>query len=290
MDAPGFPPPQLDEPQWVALTSPRHDVGRRHRRRGAIVAVALVGLATAGAVTMVASRDEPVHAFSLNAATAQAQRSSTISYTAEIWTNDVAMTADFSIDMDRKLMAMHTSAGSIGEPVDVVFDLSENTMYVDASAYGGLGADLGDVEWIEFDIGEAMGGIDMAAMFDQIEGTNPLDVVDMFAAADDVEDLGYDEVRGERVKHYAITVDMAAALAGRPDFADALAGMVAEMPDTVVFDAYVNGSDELVRFAYDLSVGSQQSSIDLTVTGVGDDVDIELLDPSTVIGFDDQMG
>ena len=203
---------------------------------------------------------------------------------------DVAnVSADVSMDLDRHLMAMTMEMDQmLDEPIQAVFDLNTGVMYMGAAQFADMGAPIGDAEWIEFDVQDAT-GVDMSDMIDQV-GDNPLDAAAMFDAAQHVEDLGFDEVRGEKVKHYSIEIDTATALEAQPKLRERLETLGADMPATIVYDAYVNEDNEIARLSYSVEMMGQTTTMDMVVTGVGDEVNIELPDPQTVISLDDMMG
>ena len=133
---------------------------------------------------------------------------------------------------------------------------------------------------------EDLTGIDLGSLQQMTD--NPLDVTEAFLAADAVEDLGFDEVNGQQVKHYRVTVDTDDVLAAMPSFEESFADIPGfELPDTYVYDVYVTEANEMVRMAYDYEVLGESMSIDLTVTGVNEPVDIVVPDPADVVDIGD---
>lgn len=275
---------------WVTVAAEKSEP--RRRRHVGLVALGVVGLAAAATTGVVVTRDDQADAatYSLTAAAAQAQGATTVSYSMTMEMGDVAnVSADVSMDLDRHLMAMTMEMDQmLDEPIQAVFDLNTGVMYMGAAQFANMGAPIGDAEWIEFDVQDAT-GVDMSDMIDQV-GDNPLDAAAMFDAAQHVEDLGFDEVRGEKVKHYSIEIDTATALEAQPKLRDRLETLGADMPATIVYDAYVNEDNEIARLSYGVEMMGQTTTMDMVVTGVGDEVNIELPDPQTVISLDDMMG
>lgn len=295
MDVPVLPPPvptqqSLPAPSpiaattttWVDVSPP---VSRRARRRGRWAAVALVVGAAVATGVVVLTRDAPAEAYSLTQAATQAQDARTLSYEMEM---DMGVagsaTAEASFDLDRGLMSMTMSMDMVDQPVDALFDIDENTMYMSTAAFG----DVIDAEWVSIDF-EEVTGLDFGSMQQMTD--NPLDVTEAFLVADEVEDLGFDEVNGQQVKHYRVTVDTAAVLAATPSLEQAMADVPGlELPDTFEYDVYVTEANEMVRMAYEYEVMGQPMSIDLTVTGVNEPVDIQLPDPADVADIGDLGG
>lgn len=285
MDQQTFPPPtSWPAPTWVPVTPLQ---STPHRRRSGVVAtLALVAMVATATASVVLSRDEPAEAYSLSAATVRAQDTSTVSYSYEMsFGDDNNITADVSMDVDRGLMAATMQMDMFDGPVEYVFDMNENEMYVAADQLAGLGVPVEDGQWIKFDVG-AITGIDMSGLVDQMR-ENPLDATQMFQVADDVTDLGFDEVNGQQVRHFEVTVDVKTALEAKPELADVLGDLLDGMPETIVYDAYVTEANELVRLTYGYDVMGQPASVDMTVNATGTDVVIELPDPSTVVSYDE---
>jgi hypothetical protein len=274
---------------WVTVDAEKPEP--RRKRHVGLIALGIVGLAAAATTGVVVTRDDQAGAtYSLAAAAAQAEGATTVSYSMTMEMGDVAnVSADVSMDLDRHLMGMTMEMDQmLDEPIAVVFDLSTGVMYMGAAQFVGMGAPIGDAEWIEFDVEDAT-GIDVSDMIDQV-GDNPLDAAAMFDAAQHVEDLGFDEVRGEQVKHYSIEIDTATALEAQPKLRDRLEALATDMPATIVYDAYVTEANEIARLAYSLEIMGQTTTMDMVVTGVGDEVTIELPDPQTVISLNDMIG
>jgi hypothetical protein len=288
MDQP-LPQSPWPAPTWVSVTP---TPSKRHRRKvGIIAALGLTSLAAAATVTVLA-HDEPTDAdadaYSLNVAAAQAQDATTMAFTYEMSLGgDASIDADVSMDLDRKLMSMSMEMDELDGPITCVFDMGSNDMYFDAGAFGDM-LPVEDAQWIKFGLDD-LTDVDLSELMGPVSD-NPLDATMMFDVAKDVEDLGFDEVEGQRVKHYLVTVDTSDALDAQPEVRQALDGLAAEMaqlPETIVYDAYVTEANELVRLVYGFDVLGESMTMDITVTSAGEPVDIEVPDPSTVMDFDD---
>jgi hypothetical protein len=273
---------------WTApkLTAqPRRPSRSQRRRAGVVAALALAGM-VAAATAMVVVSDEPAQAYSLNAAAMRAQQTNTLSYEATTSMAD-GTTNRFEVDMDldRGLTSMTMDDGSVDQWQYVV-DMNDNVMYVGAAKFTELGLHAGGAQWVSFDLGELI-DVDLSAMYDQV-GENPLDATLLFDVADDIVDLGFDDVRGERVKHYQVTVDEHAVLGTSKQ---TTSGFVNDgQTDAVgkdVYDVYVNRSNQMVRLSYGLEIVGQYVSVDLMVTRVDEQLDIVVPRKSDVIAYDD---
>jgi hypothetical protein len=281
--------------QWgVPLHSaPPPGPSRSHRRRAGLIAgVVIVGM-IAGAAAMVLLRADKAEAtYSLDAATMQANRTNTVTLEYQTSTPDgMTAAAEVEMDIERGLTSVVIDDG-FSDDWRYIFDLEKNRMYLDADSYEELGLDVGDAEWIQFDLDD-LTDVDASEMYAQF-GENPLDASAMFENADAVEDLGFDVVRGDRVKHYEVTIDEELAF-GTEMSADASSdiqtnGFVndgsADPEGKVVFDVYVNESNQMVRMAYTLDIMGEYVSFDVTVTGINEEVDIDLPRRADVIDAD----
>jgi hypothetical protein len=268
---------------WVAVSS---GPTRRPRRRGRWVAAGLVVGAIVATGAVVLTRDTPAEAYSLTQAATQANDARTLSYELEMGMGEAgSATAEASLDLDDQLMSMTMSMDMIDQPIEAMFDIGENTMYMSTDAFEGLEFVIGDASWVSIDF-EDLTGLDLGSLQQMTD--NPLDVTEAFLAADSVEEVGFDEVNGQQVKHYRVTVDTDDVLAAMPSFEESLGDIPGfELPETYVYDVYVTEANEMVRMAYDYEVLGQTMSIDLTVTGVNQPVDIVLPDPADVVDMSD---
>jgi hypothetical protein len=150
-----------------------------------------------------------------------------------------------------------------------------------------------DAEWVLMDLKEL--GMNTSQL-DQIRSSNPLDIAPLFEEADDVVEVGLDEVNGEKVKHFEVTVDIADVLAAQPDLQEQLdrlgeLGGDLTMPDEVTFDVYVNEGSQLRRIVFEMMIGPMNFAADMVVTAIGDSVPpIEVPSGDNLVTFDELMG
>ncbi|MCU1359157.1 MAG: putative lipoprotein, partial [Ilumatobacteraceae bacterium] len=270
--------------QWTPPAFSTQAPSKSHRRRSGVIAAGALVVVAAGMTATVVMRDTPAEAsYSLTAATAATNAASTLSYSFEMSTAGSTISGEASMDIDEELMSMTMKTDELPRPVDMIFDLDANNLYMEAGLYEDLGLPIDGAEWIEFDIDE-LADVDMSSMMSGV-GENPLDATAMFESADDVVDLGYDHVEGQRVKHYQITIDQADAL-GTDFGAHAFVNEGADT-DSTVFDAYVTEDNDLVRLTYGQQFMGEFATMDITVTGVGEPVDIQVPHGSSVVQSDD---
>ena len=115
-------------------------------------------------------------------------------------------------------------------------------------------------------------GVDFKQLTEQ--SGDPLATAKLFDNAKNVKDLGFDEVNGEKVKHYKVTVDSAEAMNTQPGLQKQLddAG-VSSCRRTITYDVYVNDANELRRISYEMPVEGETIAADIVVTAIGDPVD-----------------
>jgi hypothetical protein len=85
----------------------------------------------------------------------------------------------------------------------------------------GAAAEIG-AEWLEIDASELgdMGdelGFDVGSLLSQAQQNDPTSGLDALRGAKEVEDLGREDVRGDRTTHYRVTVDLEQAIEAAPE-------------------------------------------------------------------------
>lgn len=114
--------------------------------------------------------------------------------------------------------------------------------------------------------------------------TQSIDLQDTWNAweqgAQSVEFIGAEDVDGEEMDRYTITVDSETALEATGQEA------VAGMPDTIVYDVWVNGDDlmRLITFEF------PGVTTEMTASNWGADFDIQAPDPADVVDMAEVMG
>ncbi len=265
---PGLAPPDLDQPivhsatEIVVEPSPPP----KRRRTGALVGVGavIVAAVVAGVVLLNGGKSEA--SYSLQAASKAAAKAQNVAFEMKIDAGPVQMTATTRLDVEQQLMAMSATmpitadAGSI----EAIIDVGNKVMYMDASAFPGAG-EL-PTKWISMDLSKVPGAADS---FGGLTGTNPLDTAGLFRDATTVKDEGLEDLNGEQVKHYVVTIDTAEALAAQPDLFDQIDDLGATLPDTIDYDVWVTEDNQLRRMSFTMDVAAQTMVVDMTVTAIG---------------------
>ena len=150
-----------------------------------------------------------------------------------------------------------------------------------------------DTEWVSFDMAEltkAAGGIDIA----QLQGNNdPTQALAMLkGVADDVEEVGEEEVRGTDTTHYRATVDLEAALRESggvtdPEQFERFLDLLGR--EQVPVDVWIDDEGRVRRQTYEQPIPGQSQSLTMTIElyDFGTDDEIELPDPDDVTDVTD---
>jgi hypothetical protein len=276
-------------PRPAAASGP----SRRHRRRAAVVAVVVLAVMAAAGVLIVAlQHDRAAAAYSLDMAALDVQDTTTLTYDLDMSMSDgTEMHSEVAMDLEQGLASVEMDDGYTDWAF--VMDLDEEVMYLHADAMTDMGLDVGDAEWVAYDLDEMVDTDDITGVYGL--GENPLDATQLFDAAEQVDDLGFEELDGMRVKHYEVTLDEEDLLG--IDLSDAepsglgAHGFVndgdADPEGKVVYDVYVNEWNEITQLTFGMELFGEYVSVDMTVTSVDEAVDIELPRRSTVVEWAD---
>jgi hypothetical protein len=109
---------------------------------------------------------------------------------------------------------------------------------------------------------------------------SPLDVAAITDVATNVEDMGFEEIDGLKVKRYQVTFKTTdilkanEALEGQLDsMFDIIGG---DFPDEIVYDMYVDEQNQMRRVSYVMDVGSFELSADMVVTSINEPVSFKI--------------
>jgi hypothetical protein len=280
---------------WLAphLASAPRGPSRRHRRRAALVAVlVLVALVAAGAVMVVLRSQPAAAAYSLDVAAIDVQDTTTLSYDLDMAMSDGSQVhSQVEMDLGRGLASVEMDDGYADW--QLVMDLDDHVMYVQADAFTDMGLDVDGAEWVRYDLDRVVDMDDVTGLYGL--GENPLDAAQLFDAAEQVDDLGFEDVDGVRVKHYEVTLDASDVLGTDLSEIDssglATHGFVndgdADPEGKIVYDVYVNEWNEIAKLTFGMELLGEYVSVDMTVTSVDEVVEIDLPDPSDVADWDD---
>jgi hypothetical protein len=281
---------------WLAphpLSAPAPGPSKRHRRRAAFVAALVIGALVVAGVAVVALRAEPAAAaYSLDTATIDVQDTTTLTYDLDMSMSDgTEMHSEIAMDLSEGLASVEMDDGYA--EWTYVMDLDDEVMYVDADAYAELGIDVGDAHWVSFDLDDMLDTDDVSGVYGL--GENPLDATQLFDAADDVEDLGFEDLDGVRVKHYEVTLDeedlLGIDLSELESNELGSHGFVndgdSDPEGKVVYDVYVNEWNEITQLTFGMEFLGEYVSVDMRVTSVDVPVEIDVPDRSETVDWED---
>lgn len=276
---PPFAPPSAEV--WVQPEDPKR------RRKGVLLAVGVGVLVVIAAIVgvLVLRSGGAADAYSLQAAAESASRADKVAFEMrmEAMGLDVEMTA--RVDNEAQLMAFTASMPVLSEDgaIEMVMDVGEKVVYMDASLLPG--GDESPTKWLSFDMSQMPG---MEEELSSITGSNPLDAAALFQDAAAVEDLGLEDLDGEQVKHYRVTVDVAELTKAQPGLFDQLEGI--DLPSTVDYDVWVTEDNQLRRMSFELDVLGGPITTEMTVTAVGDIEPVVLPPADEVTDMTDLLG
>ena len=119
---------------------------------------------------------------------------------------------------------------------------------------------------------------------------NPLDMTKAFDTAKSVVEVGMEDFRGEQVKHFVVTVDMAAALVASPSMEKQFEALGDELPSEITYDAYVTADSQLRRLTYSMEIAGQTISAEMVFTALDSIEPIVIPGPDEVTDFSELMG
>jgi hypothetical protein len=260
---------------------------------GIAAASALVVGGGGGAMWAMRGGDEPsVQAFSIEAVAQSAEQVDAVELEMTLEMGDATIEAMVTIDSASGLMSMTMDVGELlGDEagvgtMEMIMDLDTGTGYMSTDAFGELIET--DAGWVAADLGEGMGD-----QFDQLAGSNPFDMAPLFDQEGvAVEEIGFDEVNGEKVKHYEVTIDPALLAEQSEELGDQF-GELGDLgfTDGIAFQVYVNEANELRRMSFSMDILGESISYDMTVVAIGDEIEpIVLPDPADVVTEEELMG
>ncbi|MBI4885265.1 MAG: hypothetical protein HY826_14550 [Actinobacteria bacterium] len=256
----------------------------RKSRRAMLVAVGLVTVVAVGAgvFALAATDDEPT--YSLTEAASTADEVKTIAFTMVMDSLGVEMSAEAEVEIKKQLthitMDLSNGAIGVGGELEIIVDAENKVAYMNTEFFKGLGIPV-EADWLLMDE-EFLSRSSDQALFSGEAVSSPLDLGDLIDSANKVEELGFDEVNGEKVKHYRVTVTGEAVLRANPQFAEQLPQVDGVLPDEVVYEIYVNEDNRILRSNFVMDIGPGEISVDLVVKSINKSVDIEIPDEDDV--------
>lgn len=270
---------------------------RKQRRPWALVAAVLVVLvAGVGALLALAggSSGDSDGSYALAAAAQEVADAGTAQFEMVVSVgslDDVTMTG--AIDNDAQLMTMSMDLGDavgVEGSMEMIIDVAGGVMYVSAD---GFGAPIPtEAEWFSMDlatVAEMSGG--------SLEDLQDLAAVDPLASAEllldeNATEIGTEEIDGESVMHYQVSIDLEETLAANPQAQQQLddAGIDGDLPETIVYDVWVTADDELRRIVFEVPVLGETLQYQLDLRSVGEPLDVEIPSGDNVFDLTDLFG
>ena len=238
----------------------------KRRRTGVLVGVGALVVAGVVAGVMVLGGGESNASYDLQAATKAAAEAQNVAFEMTMDAGPVQMTMAARLDVEGQLMAMTAEMPIVADSgsIEAIIDIGGKVMYMNASGFPG--AEGLPTKWISMDLSKVPG---VAQSFGGFTDVNPLDAAGLFENATTVQDKGLEPLQGEEVKHYVVTVDLAAAMAAQPDLFEQVDAAGADLPETIDYDVWVTEDNQLRRMSFTMDLAGQTIDMDMTVTAVG---------------------
>lgn len=244
------------------------------RRTGLIVAVVGLVLAALGVGAFFLFRSSTPEFSLKDAATGADSKKFGVSFTStsSVMGQDITATALGTPDgrLLRMTMDLGSSMAALGitEPIEAILNVEDRVMYMGSGFFLALGAPV-DTPWIKIDREAAEAAGQDTSFFDQIQIDDPTDTTSLFAKASAITTVGDEEIDGETVRHYRVSVPAAEVLAKNPSLGEMLDQLEAAVPDTIDYDVWVTRDNRFRRLGYELDLG---------VTSMSTTIDFERLD------------
>jgi len=286
----GSPASALPATELVPTAAPSP---RGRRRTFALVAAAgavmALGLAALVAFAGSGSDDgaDVAEPYSLIAAAENTIAARTVEFDLTVSASDLAeVTVSGAVDNESQLVSVTTDLSSLlalgdmpipfgGGDMTVLVDGSNGIIYIDASALGGFLPD--SAGWVSIDLGTLAEQSGQA--LDDLQGEFALDPSDIARSLLDTEgatEVGLDTIDGVEVRHYEVSVDIAAALAAVPQAElDPAIGDI-ELPDTITYDVWITADNQLRRVSFGTEIAGQTIGMQLDMTTSDEPLGIEL--------------
>jgi hypothetical protein len=133
----------------------------------------------------------------------------------------VELSGSGAVDSDIPIMAVDLDIGALGAALPG--GGTTNFVYDGRSFYlrfpEAMTGSLGGKRWVRIDLSDLsrLSGVDLQSALEQFRSPDPgANLAMLTGAADDVREVGTEEIRGERTKHLRLTVDVDKALGKAP--------------------------------------------------------------------------
>jgi len=237
------------------------------RRMGLLVGVALFVVVALGLGAFLLLRnDDKAAAYSLQQAATAASTQQAMAFTLTMETMGQEIVIDAEADNTSGLTRMTMQMDGLGfgnAGIKMIVDAPNEVIYISSDLFSAIGLDVAS-EWIKMDKAFlADSGDD--SMFDAANSGNVLQAGEIVEQASTKEDLGLEEIDGEQLRHYRVTLDLAKALELSPQLEDSFAELDADLPTEVPYDMWVTEDNELRRVLIELDLGATVVKIDQVI-------------------------
>jgi hypothetical protein len=281
--------------------------GRRRPFALAAAVVAVVALGIGAFVALSGSRSggEVAGPYSLLAAAESTIVARTVEFDLTVSASELAaVSVSGAVDNETELVSVTTDLSSLlalgdtpmplgdGE-MTLLLDGANGVVYLDASTLGGFLPD--GAAWVSIDL--VMLAEQAGQSLDELQGElvfDPSGIAESLLDPENAVEIGIETIDGVEVKHFQVTVDIAAAIAALPqaDLGEALEGVDVpdiDVPDTLVYDVWVTADNDLRRVSFDTELAGQTIAMQLDMTTSDQPLDIEVptdaFDLSGLLGF-----
>jgi hypothetical protein len=213
------------------------------------------------------------------------------------------MTMRASVDQDAQLMTVTMDMGTLlgasaasGEPsgIEMIVDGAGGVIYVAAGAL--LDEIEGSPTWVSMGLEQLalLNGLtpdDLRGQLSMDPGASAQLLLDADADGS-VTQVGVEEIDGEQLMHYQVTVRTADVMAATPQTKqqlDQLTAMGGVLPETIVYDVWVTEDDELRRIGFEMPVMNESMRVETTYRSIDEPLDVTIPSGSDVIEFADLM-
>jgi hypothetical protein len=211
----------------------------------------------------------------------------TVEFDLTVSASDLAeVTVSGAVDNESQLVSVTTDLSSLlalgdmpipfgGGDMTVLVDGATGVIYLDASALGGFLPD--SAGWVSIDLGTLaeQSGQALDDLQDEF-ALDPSDIARSLLDTEDAVEVGVDTIDGVEVRHYEVSVDIAAALAAVPQAElDPAIGDI-ELPDTITYDVWITADNQLRRVSFGTEIVGQTIGMQLDMTTSDEPLGIEL--------------
>ena len=184
----------------------------------------------------------------------------------------------FDYESRRGLLTMGLPLQPGQAPVDVEMRLLENTMYMKFPAQ--MSAAFGGKPWVKIDLEAAAkaAGADLGALSSAAAADPTQSLAQLRGVSDDVTEVGEEELRGVKVTHYRLTINVEKAIAETPEAQrEALRSSLEKIgAETLPAEVWIDDDGRLRKMTQQISVdGAGTTEVTIELFDFGTEVDVE---------------